>query len=170
MQEIIKNKNFQDLIIEDKVYKFLEIASFSDLNLTYGCYDSGWIIISREGIEVIEYNSEKFRYISFLKFIEISTPLIKEEIQKRIIENHNCLELFPIENVLHLILHMESDYWLNLCINLLIDMNYKNQYINEILNEVLNKSWISQKVKHKVLKLLKPPAPDRSDMPPIARI
>ncbi|MFB9108520.1 hypothetical protein [Flavobacterium gyeonganense] len=149
MKRYLKFTNDDYIVHENKEIKFKKIANFESINFSYGMCELGWLIIREKfGTKLILWQSSDFR--DFLVLLEIDFT----EFQNSFIDkNLEFKDVFPIQEILSMILGSESNYWAELFTNLLIkEKSFQSNILSVFDNYKINK-WASQRLKHNVLKI-----------------
>ena len=136
--------------------KYLEIASFSNLAFSYGATERGWLVNKDNKSFLIEDIQDN--YIAFFSLLELPSNSILDTIKTSIKQFTNekilIFDFFPIISITKTAINMQSTYWSILCLDLLLENKLYHQDLLDCLYNEKKEKWISQSLKHKILKYI----------------
>lgn len=122
-----------------------------------------WIGLSNKGDWITQGFDDKVSIISqdnlvpFLPCLEHDKSMFMSSLSEGLKEyniERESNEIFPTKNLIVCGLISGSDYWATLAVKWLEDL-YIDDELKELLKKLLSSKWASQKLRHKVQKLLK---------------
>ena len=150
--------------LEQRDGNFVKVADFNSINYIYGITNDGWLIIDNNDEYIVDFKSKSF--LPFLKILEINFEEFRSSFEKSFIkyfENNDLLEqIFPLKKITMMVFESKSNYWSELCLNLLLKLNYEEDELLVYLKDLKKESWLNQRVKHKLFRIISPAGPSPS--------
>jgi hypothetical protein len=123
--------------------------------VTLGLSDGGdWTAEEQAGVRVL---NETWKFVRLLVLLERPISHFRLELTNALISNDidsHKVKDFPHYEIVKAGLQQKSDYWADLALNWFIDEPHESEEIIELLKVTSLSTWASQKLRHRIKKVL----------------
>lgn len=164
LKSLIENKiasekfNITNLIESEEIVKWLPLISYGEEHQIFiGLSTKAeWVIKERDGLRILD---ETWKFLRLLVLLEHPRTKIYYSLMEALDRYGIFVDLddvFPFVDIVKIGFEQKSDYWAELALNWFIDLTeLKQKELLISLRKISDAEWASQKLRHKVKKVIK---------------
>ncbi|AZK45034.1 hypothetical protein [Paenibacillus lentus] len=151
------NFNTTKLVDSDMSIEWIPLMPIGEQQTIIGLSTYGfWVVHEKQGLRILD---EPWKYLRLLVLLEKPRTTIYNLLKESLGNYELYIELediFPFAEIVKIGLEQQSDYWADLALNWFVELPRIQQCeLQEILFEIVNTRWASQKLRHRVKKILR---------------
>ncbi|KAF6570860.1 hypothetical protein JDW19_14190 [Paenibacillus polymyxa] len=145
------------LVDSEITVKWIPLMTIGEHNPTIGLStDAQWVINENQGIRILD---EPWKYLRLLVLLEQQRKTVHNSLREALANYKifvNLEDVFPFAEIVKIGFEQKSDYWVELALNWFEELSLiKQSELVDYLSKIVNARWASQKLRHRVRKILR---------------